>query len=276
MLYVKHIFSRFGLPSRVISDRNLCFASKFTQELCHILGISQNVSTTYHPRTDGQSEWTNQWLEQYLRFWANKQQDNWVSLLPLAEFMHNNWIHEGTRKSPFFLMMGYDPHADWSNKPSPIPQVTKQLEQFKEARCHAQELMIKAQQSWVKHRDTPKYRVGDQVWLEGKHLRTHQQTHKLAVRHHGLFPIKEVFSPITYRLTLPHQWHIHPVFHIDLLTPYQETPMHGANYQHPPPDLVDGEEEYEVEKVMDSQCFGQGRALQYLVKWKGYLDSENQ
>ena len=52
--------------------------------------------------------------------------------------------------------------------------------------------------------------------------------------------------------------------------------MHGANYQHPPLDLVDGEEEYEVKKVVDSQCFGQGRALQYLVKWKGYPDSENQ
>ena len=69
---------------------------------------------------------------------------------------------------------------------------------------------------------------------------------------------------------------IHPVFHIDLLTPYQEMPMHRANYQRPPPDLVDREEEYEVEKVVDSRRFGRGRALQYLVKWKGYPDSENQ
>ena len=53
---------------------------------------------------DGQSEHTNQWLEQYLRFWVNEWQDNWVPLLPLAEFAHNNWIHEGTRKSPFFLV----------------------------------------------------------------------------------------------------------------------------------------------------------------------------
>ena len=115
-----------------------------------------------------------------------------------------------------------------------------------------QELMIKVQQSWVKHKDMLKYRVGDQVWLEGKHLHTHQLTHKLAARCHRPFTIQEVLSLITYRLTLPHQWRIHPVFHIDLLTPYQETPMHGANYQRPPPDLVDGEEEYEVEKVVDS------------------------
>jgi hypothetical protein len=66
------------------------------------------------------------------------------------------------------------------------------------------------------------------------------------------------------------------VFHIDLLTPYRETPLHGANYKRPPPDLIEGEEEYEVEKILSSQRFGRGCKLQYLVKWKGYPDSENQ
>ena len=83
-------------------------------------------------------------------------------------------------------------------------------------------------------------------------------------------------SPVNYCLELPTQWSIHPVFHIDLLTPYCETPTHGPNYQCPPPDLVDGEEEYEVEKILDSQRFGRRCKLQYLVKWKGYPDSENQ
>jgi hypothetical protein len=83
-------------------------------------------------------------------------------------------------------------------------------------------------------------------------------------------------SAVNYRLELPTQWTIHPVFHIDLLTPYHETPMHGANYQRPPPDLVEGEEEYEVETVLASRHFGRGKKLQYLVKWKGYPDSDNQ
>jgi hypothetical protein len=83
-------------------------------------------------------------------------------------------------------------------------------------------------------------------------------------------------SAVNYCLKLPTQWSIHPVFHIDLLTLYHETPIHGANYQRPPPDLVEGEEEYEVETVLASQCFGRGKKLQYLVKWKGYPDSDNQ
>ena len=66
------------------------------------------------------------------------------------------------------------------------------------------------------------------------------------------------------------------MFHVDLLTPYKETEFHGANYEKPPPDLVDGEEEYEVERIVASRRFGRGRKLQYLIKWKGYPDSDNQ
>jgi hypothetical protein len=135
--------------------------------------------------------------------------------------------------------------------------------------------MIKAQQSWVKHRDTPKYKEGDQVWLEGKNLRLNQPTAKLAPRRHGPFKVIKVLSPVSYQLALPTQWSIHPVFHIDLLTPYRETITHGPNYQRPVPELVDGEEEYSVEKILDSRKFGRRRRLQYLVKWEGYPDSDN-
>ena len=74
--------------------------------------------------------------------------------------------------------------------------------------------MIKAQKSWVKHKDTPKYKVRDQVWLEGCHLRTNQPTMKLAPRRHGPFRIVQVMSSVNYCLKLPTQWSIHPVFHI--------------------------------------------------------------
>jgi hypothetical protein len=66
------------------------------------------------------------------------------------------------------------------------------------------------------------------------------------------------------------------VFHVDLLTPYRETEFHGVNYDKPPPDLINGEEEYEVERIVASRRFGRGCKLQYLIKWKGYPDAENQ
>ena len=83
-------------------------------------------------------------------------------------------------------------------------------------------------------------------------------------------------SPISYHLKLPPQWRIHPVFHIDLLTPYHKTITHGDNYLCPPPELVDKEEEFEVWAILDSRRFGWRHQLQYLIKWKGYPESENQ
>ena len=135
--------------------------------------------------------------------------------------------------------------------------------------------MIKAQKSWVKNKDTPKYKAGDLVWLEGKNLHTAQPTPKLAAQCHGPFKVIQVMSPVNCWLELPTQWSIHPVFHINLLMPYCETITHGANYQHPPPNLVNNAEEYEVKKILDSWLFGRCKWLQYLVKWKGYPDSDN-
>jgi len=65
------------------------------------------------------------------------------------------------------------------------------------------------------------------------------------------------------------------VFHIDLLTPYRETNIHGSNYSIPAPDLVNNKEEYEVKKILDSWWFGRRHKLQYLIKWKGYPDLDN-
>jgi hypothetical protein len=274
-LYIKHVFAHFGLPTKVISDRDPHFMSKFMQEACKVTGVKHAPSTAYHPRTDGQSERSNQWLEMAIRFITDQKQKNWAPYLPIAQFAHNNWLSDTTRKSPFFLLMGFNPHADWIHATSPIPRVTLRLEQLQEAQVQARNAMIKAQQSWVKHRDTPKYKEGDQVWLEGKNLRINQPTTKLAPRRHGPFKIIQVMSAVNYHLELPTQWSIHPVFHIDLLTPYRETIMHGPNFTRPTPELIDGEEEYSVEKILDSRQFGRRRRLQYLVKWEGYLDSDN-
>jgi len=83
-------------------------------------------------------------------------------------------------------------------------------------------------------------------------------------------------SPVNYRLKLPTQWSIHDVFHIDLLTPYQETDIHRSNYSRLAPDLVNDEEEYEVKVILDTRQFGKRHKKQYLVKWKGYPDSDNE
>ena len=97
-----------------------------------------------------------------------------------------------------------------------------------------------------------------------------QKTHTKTRR---TLPITEVLGPVTYRLTLPRQWKIHNVFHAALLTPFKETSFHGTTETRPPPDLIEGEREYEVEVILAHRNYR--RKLQYLVKWKGYDISEN-
>ena len=116
---------------------------------------------------------------------------------------------------------------------------------------------------------------GQQVWLEAKNISLTYGSSKLAPRRHGPFKIIRVISPVAYELKLPEHWKIHPVFHASLLTPYIETTMHSSNFLRPPPEIVDGQEEYEVEEILSHRTFGRQKQLQYLVKWKGYPSSDN-
>src|SRR5712671_5228762 len=121
----------------------------------------------------------------------------------------------------------------------------------------------------------PKYRTGDKVWLEATHLNLPYQTLKLTPKRQGPFNIVNVVSPVAYRLQLPAAWNIHNMFHASLLTPYRETASHSPNFTRPPPDLMQGNEEFEVETIINHQFFGRCKALQYLIKWKGYPTSDN-
>ena len=95
----------------------------------------------------------------------------------------------------------------------------------------------------------------------------------MAPKTEGPFTITEVLGPLTYRLRLPHQWKIHPIFHASLLTPYRENDTHGPNFLLPPPDLIEGEEEFEVEAIINHKR-SRGN-LMYLIKWKDHPTSEN-
>jgi hypothetical protein len=83
--------------------------AEFMRELYHLLGITILSSTAYHPQSDGQTECVNQELEQYIRIFINKQQNDWDTLLPLGEFAYNNHVHSSMQHSPFFLNVGRHP-----------------------------------------------------------------------------------------------------------------------------------------------------------------------
>src|SRR5437764_14792517 len=95
----------------VILDRGTIMNSKFWKTLTVKLGIRWKPSTAYHPQTDGQMERLNQTLEQYLRCYVNFEQNNWVTLLSMAQFAYNSHKNETTRLSPFYANYGFEPEA---------------------------------------------------------------------------------------------------------------------------------------------------------------------
>ena len=98
----------------MISDRGLQFVAGLTRELNKILGIETKLSTAYHPETDGQTERTNQELEQYLRIYINHRQNNWAEWLATAEFAFNNKIHTATKSLLFQVNYGREPRMGFN------------------------------------------------------------------------------------------------------------------------------------------------------------------
>jgi len=172
----------------------------------------------------------------------------WSELLPLATLVHNNSANSSTRLTPNQLLIGREPPATPTHgEGAENPLAEQHIKQLRERRVLVTQALNRLAQ---KHAlDAPRWTKGQKVWLNVKNLVLPYRTIKLVPRRHGPFTIEEVRSPIVYKLWLPPQWNIHPVFHASLLTPYVETVEHGENYSRPPPDMIEGEEQYEVEAI---------------------------
>src|SRR6266404_622979 len=114
-LYLDHVYRWFGLPSRMISDRDPRFTSHFGKALTTKLGILRNLSTAFHPQTDRLSERKNQWVEQYLHLVTSMDPKGWVDWIALATAVHNNRINTTTGLSSNQILFGYNPTLN-SNK----------------------------------------------------------------------------------------------------------------------------------------------------------------
>ena len=106
-LFVIYVFSKHGVPFNVTSDYGSEFVSHFFHSLGTTLDMRLHFTSGYYPEANGQAEWTNQMLEQYLRVYCNYQQDNWSELLSLAEFAYNNVPSATTGGFLFFTNKGY-------------------------------------------------------------------------------------------------------------------------------------------------------------------------
>jgi Integrase zinc binding domain/Chromo (CHRromatin Organisation MOdifier) domain len=272
-LYLEHVFRWFGLPKKIISDRDPRFTSHFRRAITKALGITQNLSTAFHPQTDGLSERKNQWVEQYLRL-VCANQDDWATWLPVATAVHNNLRNSTTGFAPSTLLIGWEPPLSPNQDVITSNQTTNDyVSEFQKRRLMAILALNKVANT---HTPTPShFELGQRVWLEAKNLPISHGSAKLLPKRYSPFIITKLISPVASQLQLPISWNIHPVFHNSLLTPFIETNAHGPNFSRPPPDLIEGEAEYEVEAIKSHRYFGKNKRLQYLLKWKGYPEADN-
>ena len=242
-----------------------------------LLDISQDMSTAYHPQTDGQTERVNQVLEHYLRTFCAWDQKDWVDLLPYAEFCYNNTVHSSHKMTPFYVNFGYHPRDNYPAEvmDSNVPGAEKYVLKLEKLRKDMQDTLMLAKERMAKYYNKsvadnePKFKVGDKVMVNGKNIKTIRPTKKLDHKMHGPFKVKRLVGPYAYELEIPaFVGRPHPVYHISLLEPYHKNQIAGRRSPTPPPLLDLGPNEYEIESIKASQLV-KGQVL-YLCHWKGY------
>ena len=172
--------------------------------------------------------------------------------------------------SPFYANYGREVPFGIINRPESSNQASMDFgKTMEDIWKRAQDTLDKTSATMKKRfdegRKKPVYEVGDQVLLEGRNIKTKRPSEKLSDKRYGPFEILEKVGEGAWKLKIPPGWSIHPVFHESLLTPYHGPERHTR----PLPDLVEGGEEYEVEKILDSRK-RRGKPKEWLVKWKGY------
>ena len=107
--FIDNVYCRHGMPQVLISDRDKIFTSAFWQQLFKLADTTLNMSSSYHPQTDGQTERVNQCLETYLRCTVNANPNQWAKWLSQAEYWYNTTVHTALGRSPFEVLFGRQP-----------------------------------------------------------------------------------------------------------------------------------------------------------------------
>ncbi|GJR38239.1 putative reverse transcriptase domain-containing protein [Tanacetum coccineum] len=262
MLYIKEIVSRHGVPISIISDRDSHFTSRFWQSLQNALGTQLDMSTTYHPKTDGQSERTIQTLEDMLRACVIDFGKGWDKHLPLIEFSYNNSYHASIKAAPFEALYGRKCRSPvcWAEVgdvqltgPEIIHETTEKIVQIRQRLQAARD----RQRSYANVRRKPlEFQIGDRVMLKvspRKGIFRFGKRGKLNPRYIGPFKILQRIGPVAYKLELPEKLsNVHNTFHISnlkkclsdesLIIPMKELQLNDKlNFVEEPVEIMDRE-----------------------------------
>jgi hypothetical protein len=278
-LFLSNVLKLHGMPTTIVSDRDPVFTSSFWRELFHLQGISLAFSLAYHSQSDGQTEALNKCLETYLRCYVRAKPKEWSTWLPMAEWWYNTNHHSSTGFTPFEAVYGYPPPSLLSYVPgtsantvvdSQLRDRTTIITLLKE---HLQQAQNRMKNQADKKRTERVFVEGDWVYLRLQPYRQKsvamRKNLKLSPRFYGPFQILKKIGSVAYKLNLPSQSLIHPVFHVSCLKQklgHQAKPLPTL-----PPTDKHGEIHPEPENIVNRHMVKKnGRAItEVLVHWKG-------
>jgi hypothetical protein len=233
-----------GVPKKIVSDRGTQFTSRFWKRLHESMDTKLNFSSAYHPQTDGQTERTNQVLEDMLRACALKHGRNWDKSLPYAEFSYNNSYQANLKMAPFEALDGRKCRTPlyWNQTgesqvfgPEILQEAEKQVQIIRENLKTAQS----RQKSYANNRRREMmFEVGDFIYLKVSPMRGMKRFKvkgKLSPRYIGPFKVLERKGEVAYHLELPDSLSdVHDVFHVSQLkkclrVPEEQLPMEELN-----------------------------------------------
>ena len=283
-VFLDRIYALHGMPDSIISDREPRINNALWQELFKVVGTRLELSTAFHPQTDGRTERANRTVEEMLRHYVGPYQDDWDRYLPLAEFAINNSEHAALKTTPFFLNYGQHPRTPVTATHSRLPSAQNLLADIHKHVKRSRVLLEAANQRSKSYEDRKRrdetFTVGQMVLLSTKQIRIKDPgARKLWPKYVGPFSVAERIGAVAYRLELPANWKLHNVFHVSRLRPYRS----DGSYQPPPPVInqqIEGEDPaYEVEAILDTRLnrtkAGKLLRKEYLVRWKGYGPEHN-
>ncbi|GJX03906.1 putative reverse transcriptase domain-containing protein [Tanacetum coccineum] len=223
-MYLKEVVTRHRIPVLVICDCDPRFASNFLRSLQKALGTSLDMSTAYHPQTDGQSERTIQTLKDMLRACVIDFVNGWVKHLPLVEFSYNNSYHASIKAAPFEALYGQKCRSlmCWAEVgevqltgPEIVQEMIEKIVQIKQ-RIQA---VCDRKESYADLKRKPmKFQVGDSIMLKvlpWKGVVHFGKRGKLNPRYVGPFKVLEQVGSIAYKLEHPQELsRVHNTFHV--------------------------------------------------------------
>ncbi len=295
-LLIKHVWKLHELSSMIISDRESQFISLVWKIVCETLKINVKLSTTFHSKTDDQSEIANQKMKRYLRSYCNYQQDDWSKWLFMTKFVSNAVTFAFTELSIFRTNYEFESRMSFNslnietnNRLSDRERILTQktitiIEKMKDIWDFIKNKLTNAQEMQKKHADKHKtfsseYQLEDMIWLFTKNIKTERSFKKLNHKWIDFYKIKKIMTDVC-SLNLSQSMKIHDTFHISLLR-FAATDFLTEQIQSSPLSIIveDEEKENEINDILDSRYHYE--KLQYKVTWidhsfdKAWYSTEN-